>query len=291
MDAIDAQTAAVKLTNEYKTQVQAAEDLDKITKDLDFNQISTKQLNAARATDTATEALVNQAYAETQGKDAVETYVRFLELQTGATEEQARAQVKAQGEAEATADALQKWADKTAKALNGLQAYSDALKGEDWGKASLDGAVTAMSEFTSEHNALIDINADAQKAVDDFSQSIKDNGTSFDVATEKGRANQEALEGVAKTLDTKLAAAYADSGGDMDTFKEKSKAISDDAVKALMPALKGSGISAEDLATKLGLLPEDIETRYKLAGDEEAKLKLNCSRVRSTACLTTCRRR
>ena len=174
----------------------------------------------------------------------------------------------------ATGAELTKWADGTAKAITGMQAFADATHGQDWGKTSLNGAVTAMSEFTAAHNGLIDINADSQKAVDDFSQSIKDNGKSFDVTTEKGRANQSALEDVAHTIDTKLAAAYADSGGDMDVFKQKSQAISDDAIKALMPALKGSGISAQDLATKLGLLPEDIETRYKLSGDEEAKIKL-----------------
>ena len=174
----------------------------------------------------------------------------------------------------ATGAALTKWADGTAKAVTGMQAFADATHGQDWGKTSLNGAVTAMSEFTAAHNGLIDINAASQKAVDDFTQSIKDNGKSFDVTTEKGRANQAALEDVASTIDTKLAAAYTDSGGDMDVFKQKSQAISDDAIKSLMPALKGSGISAQDLATKLGLLPEDIETRYKLSGDEEAKAKI-----------------
>ena len=168
-------------------------------------------------------------------------------------------------------DSMNKFLDNLAK---GFQGYLDATAGQDWGASSLNGAVTAMSAFTTQHNALIDINADSQKAVDDFTESIKKNGKSFDVTTQKGRDNQSALEDVAKTLDTKLAAAYTDAHGNMDVFKTKSQAISDDAINALMPALKGSGITAEDLAKKLGLLPEDIETRYKMSGDEEAKVKI-----------------
>lgn len=186
----------------------------------------------------------------------------------------AEATRRSAAEAKTSADALTQWADKTGKAVTGMQAFADAVHGQDWGRAGLDAAVTAMSDFTTQHNALIDINADSKEAVDAFTQSIHDNGASFNVATEKGRANQSALEDVARTIDTKLAAAYKDSGGDMDDFKRRSQAISDDAIQALMPALKGSGLSAQDLAVKLGLLPEDIETRYKLAGDEEAKSKI-----------------
>ena len=274
---VDATTAAAKtkeVVAQYRAQILAGEELDDQAQNNNLDKVATQQLNIAKATDPATKAMVEQAEAETQGQSATETYVRFLQLLTGATKEAAAALLASQTRFAAAGDSLSQWADDTAKAVTGMQAFADATHGQDWGKAGLDGAVTAMSAFTEQHNALIDINADSQKAVDDFTQSIKDNGKSFDVSTEKGRANQSALEDVASTIDTKLAAAYKDSGGDMDVFKEKSQAISDDAIKALMPALKGSGISAQDLAAKLGLLPEDIETRYKLSGDEEAKIKL-----------------
>jgi len=144
----------------------------------------------------------------------------------------------------------------------------------DWGAAALDGAVSAMSEFTDAQFGLINIASDAADAYDGWNEAIKENGKTLDVNTDKGRKNLDALEDVARTLDTKLAAAYKDAGGDMDKFREKAGAISDEAISKLMPALKNSGISADQLADMLGLLPEDIETRYKLSGNAEAMTKL-----------------
>jgi hypothetical protein len=172
------------------------------------------------------------------------------------------------------ATALEEWAASTAHAVTGMQAYADATAGMDWGAATLDGAVTAMSEFSEQHFALTDIAAASAVAYDNFTASIEKNGASFDVNTEQGRANQKALEGVAATLDTQLAAAYASSNGDMEVFKGKAEAITQTADGQLTPALKNSGMSVEDLNRLLGLTPEDIETRYKLSGDEEARIRI-----------------
>ena len=167
--------------------------------------------------------------ASSTATSAVDLYTKALDE---ANNEQADQEAEAK-KAGAAVDALTKFMDNLAK---GYQAYVDATSGMDWGTAGLKGAVTAMSEFTSEHNALIDINSDAQKALDDFNQSIKDNGKSFDVSTEKGRANQKALEDVAATLDVKLAAAYTSAGGDMEAFKANAAGIAKTATDELMPA-------------------------------------------------------
>ena len=169
---------------------------------------------------------------------------------------------------------LEKWADATAQAVEGLDAYDTAMKGMDWGQSDLDGAVTAMSKFTEAHFALKDIQADTEKAFDSLTESVKANGKSFDVTTDKGRANQAALEDVAHALDTKLAAAYADADGDQEKFKENAGKLAAETLTRLQKELGLSKSQTDDMAKALGLLPEDLETRYKLSGDEEAKAKI-----------------
>ena len=156
----------------------------------------------------------------------------------------------------------------------GCRRYADAVAGTDWGASKLEGAVAGMTEFSQQHFALVDIAAASEKAFDDLSTSVDKNGKTFDVATEKGRANQSALEDVAKTLDTQFAAAYTDAGGDLDVFKGKAASLAAETLTRLQKELGLSDQQTAELAASLGLLPEDIETRYNLSGDAEAKVKI-----------------
>lgn len=56
-------------------------------------------------------------------------------------------------------------------------------------------AVTKLNNVLSGRASLRDYEA----AVDDFAKSLRENGRSFDIATEKGRANQAALDNIAST--------------------------------------------------------------------------------------------
>jgi hypothetical protein len=172
------------------------------------------------------------------------------------------------------ADQLTRVDEIMGQAVEGTTAYNEALKGTDWGAAKLDGAIAGMAEFTEQQFALVGIAADTEEAFDNLGQSLKDNGHTFDVNTSQGRANQKALEEVARTLDTQLAAAYRDSGGDLDKFKGKAQTISDTLKTRLQRELGLSATEADKLIRQLGLTPKDIETRYKLSGTEEAKLKI-----------------
>jgi hypothetical protein len=155
-----------------------------------------------------------------------------------------------------------------------MQAFSDAMGSLDFRTAALDGAVAGMQRFTESHFGLINIAADTEEAFDNLSESVKENGKTFDVTTEKGRANVGALEEVAAALDTKLAAAYVDANGSQEKFAESAGRLAADTLTRLQRELGLSDEQTAALAASLGLLPEDIETRYKLSGDEEAKLRI-----------------
>ena len=176
--------------------------------------------------------------------------------------------------ATAAGDALTKWADDTGRAITGMQGYHDALANTDWGATALAGAETAMGNYTDTHFALTNILATTEGALDGLTAPVKENGKTFDVTTDAGRANEQALQDVAHAMDTELAAAYTDAHGNMDTFKSKANEISTKTLTRLQKELGLSDSQTADLAKQLGLLPEDIETRYKLSGDEEAQGKI-----------------
>jgi hypothetical protein len=173
-----------------------------------------------------------------------------------------------------TADTLKTWADRQSEALQATEEYNKVVKSMDWGGAALKGAVAGMSDFHAQFFALADIASNTEAAFDGLGESLKKNGKSFDLNTEKGRANQKAVEDLSASLDTQLSAALADSGGNLDTFKGKAATIADTLKSRLQKELGLSESAAQDMIQRLGLMPKDIETRYKLSGDEEAKLKL-----------------
>lgn len=170
--------------------------------------------------------------------------------------------------------ALDQFGQNLTKAVEGAQDYIDATSGQDWGAAAFSGAETAMSTFTDQHFALKNIAAANEEAIDNFTDSVKKNTLTFDLNTEAGRANQKALEDVASSLDVQFAGAYKDANGNLDTFKQKATTIAQQTLTRLQTELGLSDEQTADLATSLGLLPDDIETRFKLSGDAEAQLKL-----------------
>ena len=165
--------------------------------------------------------------------------------------------------------------DATFAAQNALRDYAATLATVDFGAANLEGGIAGMTAFSDQFFGLARIASDTEAAYDDLAASVKENGKTFDLTTEAGRANQTALEGVAATLDTQFAAAYDDADGDMGTFKRNAEVISLTTLARLAEELGLNAEETQELGTQLGLMPEDIETRYTLAGIEEAKLKLD----------------
>ena len=110
-----------------------------------------------------------------------------------------------------------------------------------------------------------------EAAIDDATKALKDNGKTLDVHTEKGRANQEALDGIAQ------------SGRDwVQSLKDQKKPQSEineamkDSRTAFIRAATAMGMGGTEaarLATKLGLVKDDASKAKEKLSDLAAKAK------------------
>ncbi|SEN90058.1 hypothetical protein, partial [Nonomuraea pusilla] len=151
----------------------------------------------------------------------------------------------------------------------------DALK--DLGN-SADGAATnvdtlrsAISQLTSLTSTAMQAEINYKRAVDAAAASIKENGKAHDTNTEAGRRNREALIGLAEKANA-YRDALIEQGTPLDEVTRKVGAQRDSFI-ALAEKMGFSRKQAEELATKLGLIPGNVKTDVKTPGGEEA-LKL-----------------
>jgi len=163
------------------------------------------------------------------------------------------------GEVEETTDSVAKSMDALAESTADTTVNIEDLK-------------TAISNFGS---VQLDVNAATrtfEAAVDDLAESVKENGSSLDVGTEKGRANQAALDDIARSTFDLSAATLENTGSQ----EEASAAIENGRAK-LIAALGQFGITgqaAEDYADKLGLIPSQISTAAEVTGVAQAEAAL-----------------
>ena len=178
----------------------------------------------------------------------------------------------AAGAADST-EALEAQRQELEQAAAAAQEYATTVGSIDWEATELEAATSAMSAYTAQ---LFAADNQAQTAADAYrtlGASIEQNGTSFDVSTEAGAANQDALEGVAAVLDTQLAEAYDKSEGNMAAFQSRAATIRQNMIDLLAPMVGGTE-AATALVDSLGTLPPEVESRFNLAGAEEARLKI-----------------
>lgn len=167
-----------------------------------------------------------------------------------AATESARA---ATAENESTLASLQGQASATSDEISGL---ADTIRG--FGSATLD-VRDAQRQF--------------QAAIDDTAQSIAANGVTLDTNTEAGRANEAALDGIARSA-LSLAAATVEQTGSQVAANDVIKAGRDELVQAL--AQFGiTGDAAQSYADALGLIPESITTAAQLTGVAQAQQMLD----------------
>ena len=179
LSSTKAQLEAVKLTSEYKNQVDAALDLNKLAKDNNLEVIAQGQLNAAKAAGGNTEAMLENAQAATVGGTAIDTYNEFLKRQGDAalTASQNQAALAADTEISAASTALAakkeqavqrqhrcRVNEKIQENIDKLKADADALnkQSDAFGNAA-DDQITytdALADFT-------DKSKDAKATTDD----------------------------------------------------------------------------------------------------------------------------
>jgi hypothetical protein len=233
----------------------------------------------------------------TQAADAINALANGL----GLTQEEV---IKlAQAQLDKNMDAA---AEATKNATAAAEEYARVLGSTDWQTSGIDAAVTTFERLAETQFGLVNIAAQTQAAYDDLDAAIKQNGFTFDVATEAGRANAEQIQNLYSSLIPQLSAAFEDSGGSVDKFAsnmdalrsgvfqqlDEQTSLTADQINAVIDQLgvfDGSKYAStfemlglEDATTKLGLLsgvisslPPDVQRQVTLsilAGDPQAAL-------------------
>jgi len=145
------------------------------------------------------------------------------------------------GAAELQADALELLTGKSLAALDAVEGVAD-------------GITTLGSAFRDQQSASLDY----EESIRAVNESLGQNGNAWAASTEAGAANQQAvLDLAAATLD--LASEQYNLTG---SSEEAAKSIQAgrDAVIAAVDGMDLGGLSAEEYADKLGLIPGDVET-------------------------------
>jgi hypothetical protein len=152
--------------------------------------------------------------------------------------------------------------------------FNETIASTDFAATGLQGGIAGMTAFSDQFFSLQNIAADTEAAFDNLDDSLEKNGFTFDLNSDKGRANQKAMEDLARSMDGQLAAAFDASAGSFAEFDSKARTIAGTLRDRLIHEMGLSETQADELIAKLGLMPKDVETRYKLSGTEEAKLQL-----------------
>lgn len=214
--------------------------------------------SSVRRMDGALTALVNGGKAD-QAKAAFDRLMQALDpsdrkdaaamfkgynAALDATKEKAAAAVSP---AKAMADAIEKTGDKASGSAADLDALAKAIKGVS--------------------DAQLGARADArgyQAALDDATASLKENGRTLDISTDKGRKNQEALDGISSSA-SEWAASIVQTTGDVSrangVLESGRKQYVDMAVAMGMPRAE-----AEKLAKSLLTLPSGISIPLAVPG-------------------------
>lgn len=191
---------------------------------------------------------------------------------------QALGSVKAQASIKSLSESLDrsKQAFKDSKAAGDESAASsektaDAI--DSVGEAS-DGAATSVGDLADKlkglTNTQLDVNStqrDFEAAIDDATQSLKDNGAAlnqqkngFDVSTDAGRKNSAAIDDIAQSALSYSAAIYQQTGN-----QDQATAALESGRQSLIAALGQYGITgqaAEDYADKIIGTPTQWATTF-----------------------------
>jgi phage-related minor tail protein len=145
-----------------------------------------------------------------------------------------------------------------------------AESAEDYA-GSLQTLIDKKKELAGEVLSLRDAEREWQASIDDAAEAIKDNGRTLDINTEKGRANQDQLDGLAEqALDTADAMAKnSTSVQQVDRFLER-------AGGEFVRTAGKMGMAKDEavrLAIRLGLIPNNVSTRMTLLGMSYAQAR------------------
>lgn len=149
---------------------------------------------------------------------------------------------------------------------------------EDTGSEMYD-AERAASDLDDALRKLLGIGMDVEEAnralaegIDKVAESVKENGKTLDINTEKGRANRSAIQDQVEAIEAKIKADVQSGVSTKDAtnagllYREQ-----------LLDTAEQLGLNradAEAYINQLGLTPENVQTAVELQHDEEVKARL-----------------
>lgn len=153
-----------------------------------------------------------------------------------------------------------------------VDALSDMQSMADDAEASIEDLAETIRGFGDATLDQREATRQLEESYDALTASVKDNGLSLDVAEEKGRANEAAIDGIAQAAKEAAASTLEQTGS-----QEQANAVMATARTKLIEMLAQfdiTGAEAEAYADKLGLIPGQINTGL-VVDDAAAQQKLD----------------
>lgn len=157
--------------------------------------------------------------------------------------------------------------------------------------ASVDGTTSSIDKQTDALGDLVeslskaygivlsarDAQRQFEESIDSASEALEKNGQTLDITTEAGRANQAALDDIAKS-GWRLVEALQAQGATEEELQASMSTTRDAFIRAA-EAMGMEQAEAEALADKLGLIPSDVTTTVTAPGADTAKGQLDAVKL------------
>lgn len=145
-----------------------------------------------------------------------------------------------------------------AEAAEKTESYADRMAEL---KKQADAATAAIKDFYDETTEGLSASIDWEESIDDLTASFKENGTSLDVTTEKGRAN---LQAMIKSKDAALESALAIR--DQTGSSQKAASAMQGYADRMYTAARQAGLTEDQarlMIATMKLTPKDIQTTFR----------------------------
>ena len=174
----------------------------------------------------------------------------------------ARADEAAGVASDGAASAVERYADAQRAGTQTTEQYTDALK----------ELVEAQQEAAGVVLSLRDAERQFEQSVADADAALKENGATLDITTEKGRANQAALDDVA-SAGWDVIASMRENGSTQEDLQAQMQTTRD----RFLSVAGQMGMTSDEahrLADELGLIPADVSVEVAVKGLSDALSRL-----------------
>lgn len=270
----------------------AQSDLGRISKDAGINlgSVTDAVLGNGDAYDKVLKQLKDyrkesegMTFIDDRAKDSalssIDSAISGLEKLRGATTE-AKSQAELFAEAQAGAGEGALGAGKDAKTAAGgmdtlAASQGDIASSADVAKAAIDGLKTAFDTLNGIQQDSMSATADFTLALAGMADAVKDNGTGFDLSTEKGAKNAKMLQGLVDNGEKVVLAKYQEAlaTGDAAAAQDAANSAYASARDEILKYAAANGLSADEVSALLDQIfqmPDLATTEVKVTGAQAA---------------------